>query len=62
MTEKGKLILEKFKELFPNLVTDTMTVREFSKDFIIINPVAGKRGRKYTFVLRRDGSWDLSYD
>lgn len=62
MTLKGKQILEKFKELFPNLWNDGASVTELSNGVILINPIPGKRGRKYRFVTRVDGTWELHYE
>lgn len=62
MTLKGKQILEKFKELFPNLWNDGASVTELSNGVILINPVPGKRGMKYMFVYRANGTWELHYE
>lgn len=61
MTSKGREQLEKFKELFPNLWNDNQSVSERTPNVLVINPVPGKRGRKYMFVLRADGSWVLEF-
>lgn len=61
MTMKGKQILEKFKELFPNLWNEGANVTELSNGVILINPVPGKRGRKYMFIVRADGTWVLEF-
>ena len=62
MTSKAKVALESFKSMFPGLYRDGMTVTEVRGDVLIINPTPGKRGRKYTYILRPDGTWHLSYE
>lgn len=62
MTLKGKKNLEKFKGLFPNLWNDGASVTELSNGVILINPVPGKRGMKYMFVYRPNGTWELHYE
>lgn len=62
MTLKGKQVLEKFKELFPNLWNEGASVTELSNGVIIINPVPGKRVMKYMFVYRANGTWELHYE
>ena len=68
MTSKGKANLELFKTLFPNLCTDEMSVKEYPSGYtggsiIEINPNPKKRiSRKYMFIVRKDGSWELIYE
>lgn len=61
MTSKGREQLEKFKELFPNLWNDNQSVSERKPNVLIINPLPGKRGKKYMFIVRADGSWVLEF-
>lgn len=61
MTNSGRKELEVFKNLFPNFCTDNMSVSERTPNILFINPTPGKRGRKYMFILRSNGTWVLEF-
>ena len=61
MTNRAKELYKKFCEMFPQLSEGEQTITDCGINGIIINPKPGKRGPKYTFVYRSDGSWTVWY-
>lgn len=62
MTNRGKTILERFKELFPDMWKDNMRIREIYPNTIILDPAVGIRSRVYRFTLNNSGTWELKYE
>ena len=64
MTSKGKANLELFKTLFSSLCTDEMSVKELYSGGIIVDPYPSKLGirKKYHFIVRKNGDWELIYE
>lgn len=58
---RREYLLAKFKELFPGVYKDGMAVSENTDNAIWINPTPGKRGKRYLFVYRPGGSYELKY-
>ena len=56
-----QFLLQKFKEMFPGLYKDGMTISE-ANDILIINPTPGKRGARYYFNFYPNGRWKLRYE
>lgn len=61
MSDKRSMLLSKFKSLFPDIYKDGMTVSEVS-GVLWVNPTPGRKGRKYMFIYRPDGRWELHYE
>ena len=64
MTEKGKENLKLFKKIFKAFCTDEMSVKELSSGNLVIDPYPSKLGvrKKYTFIVRKNGNYELYYE
>ena len=61
MTNRAKEMYKKFCEMFPQFSGEDQTVIDCGGNCIIINPKAGRRGPKYTFIYRSNDSWAIEY-